>query len=54
MHFPEIPLKVAINEAVDIAKKFSTGDSSRFVNGVLDTIAKQFSNSSQRNQSDAQ
>ena len=54
MHFPEIPLKVAINEAVDIAKKFSTGDSSRFVNGVLDTIAKQFSNSSQRNQPDAQ
>lgn len=54
MHFPEIPLKVAINEAVDIAKKFSTGESSRFVNGVLDSIAKQFSNSSQRNQPDAQ
>lgn len=54
MHFPDVPLKVAINEAVDIAKKFSTGDSSRFVNGVLDSIAKQFSNSSQRNQPDAQ
>lgn len=54
MHFPDIPLKVAINEAVDIAKKFSTGDSSRFVNGVLDAIAKTLSNSSQRNQPDAQ
>ena len=54
MHFPEIPLKVAINEAVDLAKKFSTGDSSRFVNGVLDSIAKQFSNPDQRNLPDAQ
>lgn len=55
MHFPDVPLKVAINEAVDIARKFSTGESSRFVNGVLDSIAKQFSNnSSQRNQPDAQ
>lgn len=54
MHFPDVPLKVAINEAVDIAKKFSTGDSSRFVNGVLDSIAKQFSSSSQRNPPDAQ
>jgi N utilization substance protein B len=40
----DVPLKVAINEAVDIAKKFSTGDSSRFVNGVLDAIAKTFQN----------
>lgn len=54
MHFPDVPLKVAINEAVDIAKKFSTGESSRFVNGVLDAIAKQFSNSSRRNTPDAQ
>ncbi len=54
MWFPEVPLKVAINEAVDIAKKFSTGDSSRLVNGLLDAIAKQFSISSQRNDSDAQ
>lgn len=54
MHFPDVPLKVAINEAVDIAKKFSTGESSRFVNGVLDSIARKFSNSRQRNQPDAQ
>ena len=53
MFFPDVPLKVAINEAVDIAKKFSTGESSRFVNGVLDAIAKTFSNSIQRNEQDA-
>jgi N utilization substance protein B len=44
MFMKDVPLKVAINEAVDIAKKFSTGDSSRFVNGVLDAIAKTFQN----------
>lgn len=54
MNFADIPMKVAINEAVDIAKKFSTGESSRFVNGVLDSIAKQFSNPSQRNLPDVQ
>jgi transcription antitermination protein NusB len=54
MFFSDVPTKVAINEAVDIAKKFSTGDSSRFVNGVLDAIAKTFSNSIQRNEQDAE
>ena len=49
MYFPDIPTGVAINEAVDIAKKFSTGESSRFVNGVLDAIAKSFPSSIQRN-----
>jgi N utilization substance protein B len=44
MYMQDVPLKVAINEAVDIAKKYSTGDSSRFVNGVLDAIAKTFQN----------
>jgi transcription antitermination protein NusB len=53
MYFPDIPTGVAINEAVDIAKKFSTGDSSRFVNGVLDAISKSFPNSIQRNPNDA-
>jgi len=49
-YFADVPLKVAINEAVDIAKKFSTGESSRFVNGVLDSIARQFSNTSSSSQ----
>jgi N utilization substance protein B len=35
------PVKVAINEAIELAKRFGTSDSRRFVNGVLDRIAKQ-------------
>ncbi len=35
------PPKVVINEAVELAKRFGTNDSKRFVNGVLDQIAKQ-------------
>lgn len=35
------PAKVAINEALEIAKRFGTSDSRRFVNGVLDRIVKQ-------------
>lgn len=35
---PEIPPVVSINEAIDIAKKYSTEESGRFVNGVLDRI----------------
>lgn len=37
----ETPKKVVINEAVELAKKFGTADSGRFVNGVLDQIAKE-------------
>jgi len=36
----EIPPKVSINEAVDIAKKFGDKDSGKFVNGILDKISK--------------
>jgi N utilization substance protein B len=34
-HLPETPAPVVINEAVELAKKFSTEDSGRFINGVL-------------------
>lgn len=36
----ETPPKVAINEAIELAKRFGTTDSKRFVNGVLDKISK--------------
>ena len=36
--FPEIPVKVTINEYVDISKYYSTPKSRSFVNGLLDTI----------------
>lgn len=38
---PGVPAKVAINEAIEIAKKFGTSESSRFINGVLDRIHKE-------------
>lgn len=38
---PEIPFKAVINEAVELAKLFGGDNSSRFVNGVLGTIAAQ-------------
>lgn len=37
-HREDIPPVVSINEAVDIAKKFSTFDSGKFVNGILDKV----------------
>lgn len=37
---PDIPAKVAINEAIELAKKYSTEKSSAFVNGVLDAVLK--------------
>jgi len=35
---PETPINVIIDEAVEIAKKFSTIDSGKFVNGILDKL----------------
>jgi N utilization substance protein B len=37
--FRDVPVKVVINEAVELAKRFGTAESSAFVNGVLDRIA---------------
>ncbi len=37
---PDIPPKVVINEAIELAKKFSTEKSGSFVNGVLDAVLK--------------
>lgn len=38
LHRDDIPPVVSINEAVDIAKKFSTEESGKFVNGILDKV----------------
>ncbi len=38
---PEIPPKVVINEALEIAKKYSTEESTRFLNGILDRVQKE-------------
>ena len=34
----DIPLKVSINEAIDVAKKFGTEESGAFINGILDSV----------------
>lgn len=41
LYFPEIPPKVSINEAIDIAKDFCTKNSGKFVNGVLDAVLEE-------------
>jgi N utilization substance protein B len=38
LYCPDIPSKVAINEAIDIGKKFGAEESGAFVNGILDSI----------------
>lgn len=41
LHSDEVPVGVAINEAVELAKEFSTGESAAFVNGILGSVARQ-------------
>lgn len=38
MHCPDIPPKVTINEAIELGKRFSTGNSGSFINGILDRV----------------
>jgi transcription antitermination protein NusB len=38
LYFPDIPPKVTISEAIEIAKRYSTEQSGKFVNGILDAI----------------
>ena len=42
---PDIPHKVAINEAIELAKKYSGEQSPRFVNGVLDAVMRKIQTS---------
>ena len=41
LYCPDIPYKVAINEAIEVAKKYGTSESGKFINGVLDRVAKE-------------
>lgn len=47
--FPSIPVKVTINEYLELAKEYSTPKSSIFINGVLDKLAKEYSNNGKLN-----
>jgi N utilization substance protein B len=43
LYFTEIPPEVSINEAIELAKKYSTAASGKFVNGLLDALFKKLS-----------
>ena len=43
---PDIPVKVAINEAIELVKKYSTLESASFVNGILDRVLHEQDNAS--------
>lgn len=47
---PDIPPKVVINEAIELAKKFSTAQSPAFVNGVLDAVLKKITAAQSNNE----
>lgn len=42
LKFPSVPVKVTINEYLEIAKEYSTPKSSIFINGILDNLVKEF------------
>ena len=41
LHCADIPPKVAINEAIELGKKFSTANSGGFINGILDRVRQE-------------
>ncbi|WP_197052656.1 transcription antitermination factor NusB [Psychroserpens sp. Hel_I_66] len=47
--FPSIPVKVTINEYLEIAKEYSTPKSSNFINGILDKIVKEYTSKGELN-----
>lgn len=47
LYFPDIPPKVTINEAVELAKKYSTEKSGIFVNGILDAVLRELKETGQ-------
>lgn len=49
--FPDIPIEVTLNEAVDLSKEFISVKSGRFVNGLLDTLVKKLDNEKKLNKS---
>lgn len=40
LHMDDIPASVSINEAVEIAKKYASGEDASFINGILSTVVK--------------
>jgi N utilization substance protein B len=42
LHFSSIPVKVTLNEYIELSKQYSTPRSRQFVNGILDAVVKDF------------
>jgi N utilization substance protein B len=40
LYLPDIPPSVSVDEAIELAKKYSTGESGRFVNGILGNVVR--------------
>ncbi|MBL8843718.1 MAG: transcription antitermination factor NusB [Planctomycetes bacterium] len=38
LHSPDVPVRVALNEAIELGKRYSTGQSGAFINGILDQV----------------
>ncbi len=51
LHFPDIPPKVTINEAIELGKEFGSDDSGKFINGLLNKIVEDFKASGNLNKS---
>jgi N utilization substance protein B len=49
--FPKTPRAVVINEAIEIARKFSAPESAQFINGVLDSVGKEIEEKNQASES---
>ncbi len=49
LKFPSIPVKVTINEYLELAKEYSTPKSSIFINGVLDKLSKEYARDNKLN-----
>ena len=49
LYFPDIPPKVSINEVIEIAKNYSTSNSGKFINGILDAILNELKKSGKLN-----
>ncbi|MCH8287863.1 MAG: transcription antitermination factor NusB [Candidatus Marinimicrobia bacterium] len=42
LYFPEVPAKVVINEALEMARSFSSDESVSFINGILDSVRRKY------------
>lgn len=49
LYQPEVPVSVVINEAVELAKTYSTPEAARFINGILGELARQIGREVQQN-----